>query len=149
MMKKKKIILTILGCFILLLISVGICLSLYLNKNVKLQDKSTFLFTTQQLLIEKDHAKLIVDFDSPRQFDSQNKSKESVWINWTLEKDGKITSGRKESYLIFNTKRISPNGVHLNRQEGDQNFSMGEFEFSWSYGSTFFIWVYPYLSNVK
>ena len=142
-MKKKTIILIILGCLAILPISVGICLGLYLNKNVTLKNGATFLFTTQQLLIEKDNSKLIVDFDSPVLLDSPGKSEESVWINWILDENGKITSGKKKSYAIYSTKRTSPNGIQLNKIEGEQNVSVGNFEFSWSYGSSFYIWVYP------
>ena len=142
-MKRKKLILTILAFIIALMIIFSTIIYIYLNMDVELQGKSTFLFTTQQLIIEKNNSKLTVDFDSPKEVNSQNKSKESVWINWILEKNGKITSGSKKSYIVYSIKRISPNGVHLNRIEGGQNFSLEDFEFSWSYGSPFYIWVYP------
>ena len=148
-MKNKKIILTILKIFILLIIIVGIGLSLYLNKDVRLQDKSTFLYTSQQLLIEKNGAKLLVDFDFPKRVESQNKLTETVWINWNLYKDGKITSGKKRSCIVYNVKRISSYSSFLNRLEGNQNFSMGEFEFSWSYGSGFYIWADPHIAHVQ
>ncbi len=115
------------------------------SQAVRFKESNSFRLTTQSRAVMKgtNGDFIVLSLERSNLSDNPGGFTETASISWLLLTGEEIKSGKAEAFIRYESEEVQPGEFELQRIEGSDVLSIGPYEFTWSYGTSDSVFIYP------